>query len=57
MLEQDEKVKYQFKCARLDGLDGRDGVFLFGISHFYVIEGITLQENGGYIDIESIHEG
>jgi hypothetical protein len=57
MLEQDEKVKYQFKCARLDGLDGRDGVFLFGVSHFYVIEGITLQENGGYIDIESISEG
>ena len=48
------KIRFQCKCAKLEGLDAKEGVLLLGKCHFYVIEGITLMEDGGFIDIESI---
>ena len=54
MLVSDEKIRFQCKCAKLEGLDAKEGVLLLGKCHFYVIEGITLMEDGGFIDIESI---
>ena len=47
----------KFQSARLTGLDSRDGVLLLGVTHFYVIEGVTLLNGGGLIDIESAPEG
>ena len=51
------QVVAKFQSARLTGLDSRDGVLLLGVTHFYVIEGVTLLNGGGLIDIESAPEG
>lgn len=50
------QVRDKFQSARLTGLDSRDGVLLLGVTHFYVIEGVTLLNSGGLIDIESAPE-
>ena len=50
------QVVAKFQSARLTGLDSRDGVLLLGVTHFYVIEGVTLL-NGELVDIESAPQG
>ena len=51
------QISYTCKCARLEGLDAKEAVLLLGNSHFYVIEGVTLTIDGGFIDIESVSDG
>ena len=52
------QVTAKFQSARLTGLDSRDGVILLGVTHFYVVEGVTLlNDGGGLIDIESAPQG
>ena len=52
-----------YRCARLRGLDSSEGLFLFGRSHFYVIDGFTLlttegnKGTGDIRDIDSLPEG
>ena len=50
------QVNLQYRCATLNGLDSRDGVLLLGTSHFYVIEGLTINKYGEIVDIETAHE-
>jgi hypothetical protein len=58
MVEPDDEVTAKFQSARLTGLDSRDGVLLLGTTHFYVVEGVTLlNDGGGLIDIESAPQG
>ena len=49
-------MNLQYRCATLSGLDSRDGVLLLGSSHFYVIEGLTINNYGEIVDIETAHE-
>ena len=35
-----------YRCARVRGLDSAEGLFLFGRSHFYVVDGFTLMSSG-----------
>lgn len=51
------QVVAKFQSARLTGLDSRDGVLLLGVTHFYVIEGVTLVNGGILVDIESAPKG
>ena len=51
------QVTARFQCARLTGLDSRDGILLLGVTHFYVIEGVTLLNDGGFVEIESAPQG
>ena len=36
-----------YRCARVRGLDSAEGLFLFGRSHFYVVDGFTLMSGEG----------
>ena len=45
------------QCARLTGLDSCDGLLLFGVTSFYVVEGITMTRDNNVVDIESATEG
>ncbi len=51
------QITSQFQCARLTGLDSRDGILLLGSTHFYVVEGVTFLKSGELIDIESAEQG
>ncbi|CAF4753207.1 unnamed protein product, partial [Rotaria magnacalcarata] len=36
LLEDDEKISLAFRCARIEGLDGSEGILIFGREHFYI---------------------
>ena len=42
------------RCARVQGLDTTEGVFLFGKEHFYVLDGYTLCGGKDIVDIDSL---
>ena len=44
----------KIQCARLEGLDSKEGLLLLGTTHFYVIEGLTLTKNGEIADLENL---
>ncbi|KAK9884773.1 hypothetical protein WA026_009003 [Henosepilachna vigintioctopunctata] len=54
LLEENEKVTYMFRCARIQGLDTTEGLLLFGQEHCYVVDGFTLLKNREIRDIESV---
>ncbi|XP_047001362.1 WD repeat and FYVE domain-containing protein 3 [Schistocerca americana] len=56
LLEEQEKISYMFRCARIQGLDTTEGVLLFGKEHFYVIDGFTVDRSRDIRDIELLPE-
>jgi len=48
------QIQMKFQCARLEGLDSKEGLLLLGTTHFYVIEGLTLTKQGNITDLETI---
>lgn len=46
-----------FRCARIQGLDTAEGLFLFGQEHFYVVDGVTLLSTKEIKDIDSLPQG
>ena len=50
------QVSLQYQCATLSGLDSKDGVLLLGTSHFYVIEGLTVNKYAEIVDVETAPE-
>ncbi|XP_044762510.1 WD repeat and FYVE domain-containing protein 3 [Coccinella septempunctata] len=54
LLEENEKITYMFRCARIQGLDTTEGLLLFGQEHCYVVDGFTLLKNREIRDIESV---
>ena len=44
----------KIQCARLEGLDSKEGLLLLGTTHFYVVEGLTLTKNGEIADLENL---
>jgi len=53
LLEDDEKITLAFRCARIEGLDGSEGIFIFGREHFYILEGYTYNtEKNEIVDLE-----
>lgn len=44
----------KIQCARLEGLDSKEGLLLLGTTHFYVIEGMTLTRTGEIADLENL---
>ena len=44
----------KIQCARLEGLDSKEGLLLLGTTHFYVIEGLTLTRTGEIADLENL---
>ncbi len=54
LLEEGEKINHIYRCARVQGLDTTEGVFLFGKEHFYVLDGFTLVSSKDIVDIDSI---
>lgn len=46
-----------FRCARVEGLDHAEGLLLFGQSHFYVVDGVTMLSTKEIKDIESLPAG
>ena len=46
-----------FRCARIQGLDTAEGLFLFGQDHFYVVDGVTLLSTKEIKDIGSLPPG
>eukprot|EP00058_Branchiostoma_floridae_P010550 XP_002596038.1 hypothetical protein BRAFLDRAFT_202950 [Branchiostoma floridae] len=57
LLEEGEKIRYMFRCARVQGLDTCEGLLLFGREHFYVIDGFTLLRTREISDIDGIPPG
>ena len=42
-----------FRCARIEGLDGSEGIFIFGREHFYILEGYTYNtEKNEIVDLD-----
>ncbi|XP_074041175.1 WD repeat and FYVE domain containing 3 bchs isoform X2 [Leptinotarsa decemlineata] len=54
LLEENEKITYMFRCARIQGLDTTEGLLLFGQEHCYVVDGFTLLKNREIRDIDSV---
>ncbi|XP_018577977.1 WD repeat and FYVE domain-containing protein 3 [Anoplophora glabripennis] len=54
LLDENEKITYMFRCARIQGLDTTEGLLLFGQEHCYVVDGFTLLKNREIRDIESV---
>jgi hypothetical protein len=54
LLEEGEKINHIYRCARVQGLDTTEGVFLFGREHFYVLDGYTLVSTKDIVDIDSL---
>nr|CAI5836643.1 unnamed protein product [Callosobruchus analis] len=54
LLEQNEKITYMFRCARIQGLDTTEGLLLFGQEYCYVVDGFTLLKNREIRDIDSV---
>jgi hypothetical protein len=54
LLEDGEKINHIYRCARVQGLDTTEGVFLFGKEHFYILDGFTLVSTKDIVDIDSI---
>ncbi|CAF4114612.1 unnamed protein product, partial [Adineta steineri] len=53
LLEDDEKISLAFRCARIEGLDGSEGIFIFGREHFYILEGYTYNtEKNEIVDLD-----
>ncbi|CAF1017714.1 unnamed protein product [Adineta ricciae] len=53
LLEEDEKISLAFRCARIEGLDGSEGILIFGREHFYILEGYTYNtEKNEIVDLE-----
>ena len=54
LLEEGEKISHIYRCARVQGLDTSEGVFLFGKEHFYVLDGYTLVSSKDIVDIDTL---
>ena len=54
LLEEGEKINHIYRCARVQGLDTTEGVFLFGKEHFYILDGYTLVSSRDIVDIDSL---
>lgn len=54
LLEEGEKINHIYKCARVQGLDTTEGVFLFGKEHFYILDGFTQLINKEIVEIDSL---
>jgi hypothetical protein len=54
LLEDGERINHIYKCARVQGLDTTEGVFLFGKEHFYILDGFTLLINKEMVEIDSL---
>lgn len=54
LLEEGEKINHIYRCARVQGLDTTEGVFLFGREHFYVLDGYTLVSTKDIVEIDSL---
>jgi len=54
LLEEGEKINHIYRCARVQGLDTTEGVFLFGKEHFYVLDGFTLISTKDIVEIDSL---
>ncbi len=54
LLEEGEKINHIYRCARVQGLDTTEGVFLFGKEHFYVLDGFTLISTKDIVDIDCL---
>ncbi|KAL1508880.1 hypothetical protein ABEB36_003702 [Hypothenemus hampei] len=54
LLEQNEKVSYMFRVARIQGLDTTEGLLLFGQECCYIVDGFTLLKNREIRDIDSV---
>lgn len=51
------QIRSMFRCARIQGLDTAEGLFLFGQEHFYVVDGVTLLSTKEIKDIDSLPQG
>ncbi|XP_048589940.1 WD repeat and FYVE domain-containing protein 3-like [Nematostella vectensis] len=54
LLEAGERIRSMYRCARVQGLDTAEGLFLFGKEHFYVVDGVTLLSTKEIKDIDSL---
>ncbi|XP_055847784.1 WD repeat and FYVE domain-containing protein 3 [Episyrphus balteatus] len=57
LLEEQEKISYMFRCARIQGLDTTEGLLLFGKEHCYIVDGFTLLKNREIRDIDTLPPG
>ncbi len=47
------QISLAFRCARIEGLDGSEGILIFGREHFYILEGYTYNtEKNEIIDLD-----
>lgn len=47
------QISLAFRCARIEGLDGSEGILIFGREHFYILEGYTYNtEKNEIVDLE-----
>ncbi|KAL4623281.1 WD repeat and FYVE domain-containing protein 3-like isoform X1 [Arapaima gigas] len=54
LLEEGEKIQHMYRCAWVQGLDTSEGLLLFGMEHFYVIDGFTMTATREICDIETL---
>ncbi|XP_071808138.1 WD repeat and FYVE domain-containing protein 3-like isoform X3 [Asterias amurensis] len=54
LLEEGEKIRHMFRCARIQGLDTSEGLLLFCKEHFYVVDGFTLLSSREICDIDAV---
>ncbi|XP_030377443.1 WD repeat and FYVE domain-containing protein 3 [Scaptodrosophila lebanonensis] len=57
LLEEQEKISFMFRCARVQGLDTFEGLLLFGKEHCYIVDGFTLLKSREIRDIDTLPPG
>ncbi|KAH8413938.1 hypothetical protein KR009_000634 [Drosophila setifemur] len=57
LLEDQEKISFMFRCARVQGLDTFEGLLLFGKEHCYILDGFTLLKSREIRDIDTLPPG
>ncbi|XP_014681660.1 PREDICTED: WD repeat and FYVE domain-containing protein 3-like isoform X2 [Priapulus caudatus] len=54
LLDEGEKIRHMFRCARIEGLDTYEGLLLFGQGHWYIVDGFTLLRSHEIREIDCI---
>ena len=45
-----------FRCGRVQGLDVHEGLLLFGLAHYFIIDGFTMLKNREICDISTLSD-
>eukprot|EP01135_Chromosphaera_perkinsii_P002345 Nk52_evm131s221 gene=Nk52_evmTU131s221 len=52
LLEPGDKIEFMFNCARVEQLDGFDGLLILGTSHIYIVDGFCISTDEEVVHVD-----